>query len=125
QVPEVRPDRRLAAADVDVEDLHPLQGVDDLLALGGAQLARVPAAGAGQAVHAGQVARVGELPGQADRRGQPALELLDQRGRAGGHDRSLIIDDSARVARARRYAGSAASDTPAAAQAERALGRSA
>ena len=29
QVPEVRPDGRLAAADVDVEDLHPLQLVDD------------------------------------------------------------------------------------------------
>src|SRR5439155_25452731 len=66
QVPEVGPDRGLAAADVHVEDLHPLQLVDHRPALGGGQLARVAAAGAGQAVHAGQVAGVGQFPGQAD-----------------------------------------------------------
>jgi len=53
--------------------------VDDPLALGRAQLARIPAAGAGQAVHAGQVAGVGQLPGQADRRVEPGLELVGQR----------------------------------------------
>src|SRR5262249_48041513 len=63
QVPEVGPDRGLAAADVHVEHLHPLQLVDHRPALGGAQLARVPAARAGQAVDAGQVAGVGQLPG--------------------------------------------------------------
>src|SRR4029077_15127012 len=78
QVPEVGPDRGLAAADVHVEHLHPLQFVDHRPALGGGKLARVAAAGAGQAVHAGQVAGVGQLPGQADRRVQPVGELLDQ-----------------------------------------------
>ena len=53
QLPEVGPDGRLAAADVDVEDLHPLQLVDDRLALRGAQLARVAPARGRQAVHAG------------------------------------------------------------------------
>src|SRR6202034_1724528 len=47
QVPEVRPDRGLAAADVHVEDLHPLQLVDHRPALGGGQLARIPATRAG------------------------------------------------------------------------------
>ena len=35
ELPEVRPHRRLAAADVDVKHLHPLEGVDDGPALGG------------------------------------------------------------------------------------------
>jgi hypothetical protein len=78
QLPEVRPYRRLAAADVDVEDLHPLQFVDHALGLRGGQLPRVPASGGRQAVHARQVAGVGELPGQADRRVQPVLEVVDQ-----------------------------------------------
>ncbi len=109
QVPEVRPDGRLTAADVDVEHLHPLQLVDDRLAFRGAQLPRVTPPRAGQAVHAGQVARVGQLPGQADRRGQPVAELLDQRQRARadrgrGHaaSRRQIICAAASVASARR-----------------------
>src|SRR3712207_7303425 len=55
QVPEVRPDGGLAAADVDVEDLHGLQLVDHRLGLGGRELARVPPSGAGQAVRTRQV----------------------------------------------------------------------
>src|SRR3712207_9305320 len=80
QVPEVRPDGGLAAADVDVEDLHPLQLVDDRLGLGGGQPARAPPSRAGQAVRARPGAGVGELPGQADRRAQPT-------GRAAGRGR--------------------------------------
>src|SRR5689334_24052712 len=75
ELPEVGAHRRLAAADVDVEDLHPLQLVDDGLALLGRQLARVATAGRGQAVQAGQVAGVGELPRQADGRVQPGGEV--------------------------------------------------
>jgi hypothetical protein len=128
QLPEVGPDGRLPTADVDVEHLHPRRRVYDVLALGGGQLARVPAPGAGQAVHARQVARVHQFPGQADRRGQPALKLLQQsrhpagrvrqRQRRRGHDtarsdtalsdtalsdmgHSLIICECARVASAR------------------------
>ena len=109
QLPEVAPDGGLAAPDVDVEDLHPLELVDQPLALGGGQLVGIPPTGARQAVHAGQVAGVGELPGQANRRVEPELELVDQpeggRALGGGqcHDptRSQIIPDSARVARAR------------------------
>ena len=81
QLPEVGPDRGLAAADVDVEHLHALQRVDDRLALVGAQLARVAAAGRRQAVHARQVARVGELPGQADRRVEAELEQVGELAR--------------------------------------------
>ena len=88
QVPEVRADRRLAAADVDVEDLHPLQLVDHRLALLGGQLARVAAAARRQAVRALEVAGVGELPGQADRRVEAELELLDQRADRGRSARS-------------------------------------
>ena len=76
QVPEVGPNRGLAAADVHVEHLHPLQLVDHRPAFGGAELARVATARAGQAVHAGQVAGVSQFPGQADRRVQPVGELL-------------------------------------------------
>src|SRR5215472_5437567 len=143
EFPKVRPDGRLAAADVDVEDLHPLERVDDLLALVRGQLTRVAAAGRGQAVLARQVARVGELPGQADWSVQAKLEQVRQlarSGRPGGrvapagsqilqHSharvRSEIIFESASAARARAYTGSSASGTPAAAQAARALGWSA
>src|SRR5262249_12087585 len=79
---EVRPHGWFAAADVDVEHLHSLELVDDAPALGGGELPRVAASGARQAVHAGQVAGVGQLPGQADRRVEPVPELLDQGTRA-------------------------------------------
>src|SRR4029077_4403731 len=87
QAPEVGPHSRLTAADVHVEDLHALHLVDQRPALRGGQLPRVAAPGARQAVHARQVARVGQLPGQADRRGQAVLELLGQgeRGGSGVH----------------------------------------
>src|SRR5206468_10365781 len=78
QLPEVRPDGRLAAADVHVEDLHALELVDDRLGLGRTQLPRVTLARAGQAMHAGQVAGVGELPGEADGRVEPLGEMVDQ-----------------------------------------------
>ena len=104
QVPEVGPDGGLAAADVHVEHLHPLQLVDHRPALRGSQLARVAAARAGQAVHAGQVAGVRQLPGQADRRVQPVGELLHQRQccQGLGHEltRAQIIWEAARVSRA-------------------------
>ena len=80
ELPEVRSHSGFAAADVDVEHLHTFQLVDDVLALPRGQLTRIAFARGRQAVHAGQVAGVGELPGQADRRVQAALELLDQPG---------------------------------------------
>ncbi len=78
QLPEVRPHSRFAAADIDVEDLHALELVDERLALFGAQLARIAPPRRRQAVHAGQIARVGEFPGQADRRGQAGFEAIHQ-----------------------------------------------
>ena len=44
EMPEVLADRGFAATDIDVEDLHPLQFVDDGLALLGREFARVTAA---------------------------------------------------------------------------------
>ena len=84
QVPEVRAERRLAAPDVRVEHLHSLQLVHHPHAFGRAELARVAPPGRAQAVHALQVAGIGKFPGQADRRGQPALELLGQGGGSPG-----------------------------------------
>jgi len=78
QVPEVRADRRLAAADVHVEHLHPLQLVDHRLALLGRELPRVTPTRGRQAVRALEVACVGQLPRQADGRVQAGLEVLDQ-----------------------------------------------
>ena len=60
QLPEVTAHRRFATADVDVEDLHPMQLVDHRLALGGGQLMRAAAARRGEALHARQVADVGD-----------------------------------------------------------------
>ena len=79
QLEEVAADHRLAAADVDVEDLQVVQLVEHRLGLGGGQLARVAPARRRQAVHALQVAGVGQLPREADRRVEPALQLLNQR----------------------------------------------
>ena len=79
---EVGPYRRLAAADVHIEHLHPRELVDDRPARGRRKLSRVPAARAGKAVHARQVARVRQLPGEADGRGQPPLEPVHQGQRA-------------------------------------------
>ena len=78
ELPEVGPHSGFAAADVDVEHLHAFELVDDVLALLRGQLTRIALARRGQAVHACQVAGVRQLPGQADRRVEPALELLDQ-----------------------------------------------
>ena len=78
QLPEVGPHGGLAAADVDVEDLHLLQLVDHGLGLGGGQLTRVAPPRRGQAVRAGQVAGVGELPREADRGVEAVLEVLNQ-----------------------------------------------
>ena len=78
QLPEVAADGRLAAADVHVEHLHALELVDHRHALRGAQLARVAPTRARQAVHARKVARVGQLPGQADRGIQPLIEAIYQ-----------------------------------------------
>src|SRR5262249_18090183 len=77
QIQEILSNCGLTTADVHVEHLHAFQFVDHRLALGGAQLARIPAAGAGQAVDAGQVAGIGQLPGQADGSVQAECELLD------------------------------------------------
>jgi hypothetical protein len=78
-VPEV-PAHRGLAADVDLEDLHALELVDDGHALDRRQLARVPASGARQAMHAREVAGVGQLPGEADRGVEPGLEVVDRAG---------------------------------------------
>ena len=80
EFPEVRSHSRFAAADVHVEHLHAFQLVDDVLALLRAELARVSLAGGRQAVHARQIAGVGELPRQADRCVEAELELIDQPG---------------------------------------------
>ena len=104
-----------------------------------AQLARVAPPRRRQAVHAREVAGVGELPGQADRGVQAVLELVDQaaadgaRGRGGsgrqesGHASVLlsIICERARSASAFSYAGRWASVTPQAASVALALGWSA
>src|SRR5690606_31272375 len=55
ELPEVGSDRRLAAADVHVEDLHGGELVDDGLGLGGGQLAGVAPPRAREAVGARQV----------------------------------------------------------------------
>ena len=93
QLPEVRAHSGFAAADVDVEHLHAFQLVDDVLALPGGQLPRIALARRRQAVHARQVAGVGQLPGQADRRVQAVLELLD---RAGARTLRSVIGSSSR-----------------------------
>ncbi|OXR39629.1 hypothetical protein B7C42_08303 [Nocardia cerradoensis] len=78
QFPEVAAHGGFAAADVDVEDLHAFQLVDERLALGGRQLSWVAAARRGQAVLTRQIAGVGEFPGQADRGVEAVFEMFDQ-----------------------------------------------
>jgi hypothetical protein len=78
QIQEVAAHQRLAAADVDVEDAHPCQLVDQAPALLGGELPRVALARRGQAVRAGQVAAVGDLPGQADGSLEAVLEVVSQ-----------------------------------------------
>ena len=89
QLEEVAAHHRLAAADVDVEHLQLAQLVEHPLCLVGGQLTRVALARRRQAVHALQVARVCELPREADRRVEPALELFNQRLDA--HARSPML----------------------------------
>src|SRR5262249_8842769 len=125
QFPEVGPDRRLAPADVHVEHLHPLELLDQRLALRSAQLTGIPPSGRRQAVHAGQIARVGQLPREADWCHEPALELLNQRRGCHLSPRSRIMAERASVASARSYAGSACAGTPADSHADLALGCSA
>ena len=86
EVVEVRADGRLAAADVDIEDLHRRQLVHDAHRLGGRQLRRVPLSRGGQAVDAGEVATVGQLPRQADRGIEPDFSCSERRPRRAGSD---------------------------------------
>ncbi len=89
QVEEVRAQHRLAPADIDVEDLHGGQLVHDVTGFGRRQLHRVAATRRAQAVHARQIAGVGQLPGQADRcfeaLGEPLAQRHDLGGRINGH----------------------------------------
>ena len=82
--------------------------------------------GARQAVDAREVARVGELPGQADRRVEPGLEVLDEPAVAVATLTLVRSCDHVGLARAwpapARTRGSSASSTPAARHASRALG---
>ena len=78
QLEEVAADHRLAAADVDVEDLQVVQFVEHRLRLVGGQLARVAPPGRRQAVHALEVAGVGQFPGETDRGVEAALELFNE-----------------------------------------------
>ena len=78
-VEEVSPDHGLAAADVHVEHLQLTQLVDHRHGLGGGKLPRVALAAGGQAMHAGQVAGVGQFPGQTDGGVEPRLELGAER----------------------------------------------
>ena len=80
EMPEVLANRGFAATDIDVEDLHPLQFVDDGLALLGREFARVTATRRRQAVHALQVAGVGEFPRETDRGVEPPLHLFGEAG---------------------------------------------
>ena len=104
QLPEVGANGGLAPADVDVEDLHALELVDERLALVGRELARVTPARARQTVHAGQVAGVGELPGEADGGVEATLKAIDEPGPGGGEGshatRSQIMPDSASAPKA-------------------------
>ena len=93
QLPEVGAHRGFAAADVHVEHLHAFQLVDDRLALSRGQLTRVALARRGQAVHTGQVAGVGQFPGQADRRVEAAFELFDQPGHRRGGGQGISKSD--------------------------------
>ena len=88
ELEEVAADHRLAAADVDVEDLQLAELVEHALGFGRGQLARIASAARRQAVHTLQVAGVGQFPRQADGRVEPVLELLNQR--LGAHGRSPI-----------------------------------
>ncbi len=76
---EVGADRRFTAADVHVEDLHGAQLVDDGHGFRGRQLVRIASARRGQAMDASEIASVGELPGEADGRLEPVLQLFDER----------------------------------------------
>src|SRR5215467_507714 len=125
QVPEVWPDGRLAPADVHVEHLHPVELVDQRLALRGAQLTGIPPPGRRQTVHARQVARVRQLPREADWCHQTALKLLNKARGCHRSPCSRIMAEPASVASARSYAGSACADTPADSHADLALGCSA
>src|SRR5690606_29039757 len=118
QLPEVRSDGGLATADVDVEDLHALQLVDDALALLGGQFARVTSSGRRQAVRARQIAGVGELPRQADRRVQAVLEVIDQFHRDPSSSGSgRMVPAASSWSNALTYLSCSAAGTPAAASA--------
>ncbi len=81
ELEEVAADHRLAAADVDVEDLQGTELVEHGDRLSSRQLVRVAPARRREAVDARQVAGVGQLPGQADRGVEAGLELLGERDR--------------------------------------------
>ena len=97
EVEEVGADGGLSATDVDVEDLHALELVDERPALGGGELTGVAAARAGEAVDARQVAGVGQLPGQTDRRVEPRLEEVDEAGGGGARRRGAHVPVPAAV----------------------------
>ena len=79
ELEEVAADHRLAPTDVHVEDLEGCHLVDEAGGLFGRELRRVSSAGARQAMGARQVAGIGQLPGEADRRSQPELEAVLER----------------------------------------------
>src|SRR5690606_23671901 len=74
-LPEVRTHGRFAAPDVHVEHLQALEFVDDRLAFLCGQFTGIAAAGGGQAVHAREIAGVGQFPRQADRCVESVLEM--------------------------------------------------
>ena len=75
-VEEVGTNHRLTTTDVDVEDLHGGDLVNEGHRLSRRELIRVAAARRGEAVGAGQVAGVGQFPRQADWCGQTAFEAI-------------------------------------------------
>ena len=92
QLEEVRADRRLAATNIDVEDLHLGELVDDRLHLIGVEFVRITATRRAEAVHAREVAAVGPLPRQTDRRVEAGLHLISEAGlldRAQGRGRQI------------------------------------
>ncbi len=106
---EIAPDHRLTATDVDVEHLQVVELVEHGFGFGGGQLARVAATRRRQAVHALEVAGVGEFPGEADR-GVEARSSAAQP--AGTGWRSWSISESLRDVNARSNDGQRRSSMP-------------
>jgi len=77
---EVFANHWLSSAKIHVENPQRLQLIDDCEALLSVQLARVPPTRGTQTMNARKVARIGQLPGEADGSVEPGLQLSRERG---------------------------------------------